>query len=107
MVRVMLRRVLERVGLEVHEAASAAEARLILDRQSVDLVFLDHSMPAESGLASLPSLRSRTPAPVVLFTGHAPEVPADVAVLLRKPARPDEILRTAHQLLARQGARRG
>ena len=107
MVRGMLRRVLERVGLEVHEAASAAEARLILDRQSVDLVFLDHSMPAESGLASLPSLRSRTPAPVVLFTGHAPEVPADVAVLLRKPARPDEILRTAHQLLARQGARRG
>ena len=106
MVRGMLRRVFESVGLEVHEAASAAEAREILERQPFELIFLDHSMPAESGLAALPSLRARTGAPVVLFTGHAPEVPADVAVLLRKPARPDEILRTAHELLSRQAATR-
>jgi len=105
MVRGMLRRVFESVGLEVHEAASAAAAREILDRQPVELVFLDHSMPNESGLAALPSLRARTQAPVVLFTGHAPEVPSDVAVLLRKPARPDEILRTAHELLSRQTAK--
>ncbi len=106
MVRAMLRRVFQSVGLEVHEAESAAEARRVLDRQAVDLVFLDHSMPDESGLAALPSLRARTPAPVVLFTGHAPPVPDDVAVLLRKPAQPEEILRTAHELLSRPPSRK-
>jgi PAS domain S-box-containing protein len=103
MVRGMLRRVFETVGLEVHEAASAAAARVVLERQPVDLIFLDHSMPAESGLAALPSLRARTKAPVVLFTGHAPTVPAEIAALLRKPARPEEILRTVHDLLPLAG----
>ncbi|HEY4184901.1 MAG TPA: ATP-binding protein [Polyangia bacterium] len=105
MVRGMLRRVFESRGLEVHEAASAAQARAVLERRTVDLVFLDHSMPAESGLAALPSLRALTSAPVILFTGHAPELPDDVATLLRKPANPDEILRTAYELLSRTGAR--
>jgi len=107
MVRGMLRRVFESAGLQVVEAASAATARVALERQTVDLVFLDHSMPAESGLAALPSLRARTQAPVVLFTGHAPAVPADIAALLRKPAPPDEILRTVHELLSRSAAREG
>jgi len=104
MVRGMLRRVFETAGLEVYEAASAEAARSVLERQPVDLVFLDHSMPAESGLAALPSLRARTRAPVVLFTGHAPSGPADIDALLRKPARPEEILRTAYELLPREGA---
>jgi len=104
MVRGMLKRVFRSAGLEVHEAASAAAARAVLERQAVDLVFLDHSMPIESGLAALPSLRARTQAPVVLFTGHAPAVPADVAALLRKPARPEEILRTVYELLPRKEA---
>ena len=107
MVRGMLRRVFEAAGLEVYEAASAAAARAVLERQPVDLVFLDHSMPAESGLAALPSLRARTQAPVVLFTGHASAVPADIAALLRKPARPEEILRTAYELLPRAEAAGG
>jgi len=102
MVRGMLRRVFESAGLQVLEAPSAAAARAVLARQRVDLVFLDHSMPAESGLAALPSLRALTQAPVVLFTGHAPSVPADIAMLLRKPARPEEILRTVHELLRTQ-----
>jgi len=99
MVRGMLRRVFESAGLQVLEAPSAAAARAVLEREPVDLVFLDHSMPSESGLAALPSLRTLTQAPVVLFTGHAPSVPPDIAMLLRKPARPEEILRTVHELL--------
>ena len=107
MVRGMLRRVFESAGLEVLDAASAAAARAALDSQAVDLVFLDHSMPAGSGLAAWPSLRARTQAPVVLFTGHAPAVAGDVAALLRKPARPEEILRTVHELLSRPRAQGG
>jgi len=99
MVRGMLRRVFESAGLEVYEAPSAAAARAVLERQQVDLIFLDHSMPEESGLAALPSLRARSRAPVVLFTGHAPAVPGDVAALLRKPASPEEMLRAVHELL--------
>ena len=104
MVRGMLRRVFESAGLEVHEAASAAVARDVLERQTVDVIFLDHSMPDESGLAALPSLRARSRAPVVLFTGHAPSIPGDVAALLRKPAHPEEILRAVHELLPRTQA---
>jgi hypothetical protein len=56
-------------------------------------------MPSESGLAALPSLRARTQAPFVLFTGHAPAVPQDIAALVRKPARPEELLRAVRDLL--------
>ncbi len=99
LVRSTLRRILQSVGLEVREAASAEQARNILDQGPVDLVVLDDSMPAESGLAALPSLRARTRAPVVLFTGHAPDVPAEIAALVRKPARPEELLRAVYELL--------
>jgi PAS domain S-box-containing protein len=100
LVRATLRRILKRAGLEVFEAASASEARTILEQTPIDLVVLDDSMPYESGLAAIPSLRARTRAPFVLFTGHAPAVPDGVAALVRKPARPDELLRVVHELLA-------
>jgi CheY-like chemotaxis protein len=99
LVRATLRRILKRAGLEVFEAASAPEARTILEQTPVDLVVLDDSMPYESGLAAIPSLRARTEAPFVLFTGHAPAVPDGVAALVRKPARPDELLRVVQELL--------
>jgi PAS domain S-box-containing protein len=104
MVRGTLRRIFRNAGLEVHEARSAEEARKILDQSNVDLLVLDDSMPHESGLAALPSLRARTQAPVVLFTGHAPEIPDDIAALVHKPARPEELLRIVHELLPTSGA---
>ncbi|HSU42170.1 MAG TPA: ATP-binding protein [Polyangiaceae bacterium] len=105
LVRATLRRILKRAGLEVLEAASAPEARALLEQTPVDLVVLDDSMPYESGLAAVPSLRARTHAPFVLFTGHAPAVPDGVAALVRKPARPDELLRVVHDLLAKAKSR--
>jgi PAS domain S-box-containing protein len=101
LVRSMLRRVLENAGMEVVEASSAAEARAELDGQAVDVVVLDHSMHVESGLAALSSLRTRTRAPVLLFTGYAPEIPRGIAAFLRKPARPDELIAVIHELLQR------
>ena len=101
LVRGAIRQVLEDDGYTVVEAASASEARDALDRagREIRLVILDQSMPAESGLAAMPSIRARTSAPVVLFTGLRPEgVPEDV-VLLEKPARPGEIRRVVRELL--------
>jgi CheY-like chemotaxis protein len=103
LVRATLRRILKRAGLDVFEAASAPEARTLLEHTPVDLVVLDDSMPYESGLAAIPSLRARTRAPFVLFTGHAPAVPEGIAALVRKPARPDELLRVVHGLLPAAG----
>jgi hypothetical protein len=63
-------------------------------------------MPKESGILALASLRARCSAPVVLFTGLAPELPSGIAALLEKPARPAEISRVVREVLAstRRGA---
>jgi signal transduction histidine kinase len=99
MVRSTMRRLLELVGLEVREASSAQAARAVLEGVSVDLIILDDSMPEESGLQALGSLQARSKAPVMLFTGYAPEVPDGIAAFVRKPAHPDEIFRTVQSLM--------
>jgi signal transduction histidine kinase/ActR/RegA family two-component response regulator len=92
-VRKIVRQILERDGCTVFEASSAVEAREILERESsrVDLIILDQSMPHESGVEAVPSLRRLTNAPIVLFTGLAPELPPGVDAVLEKPARPAEL----------------
>lgn len=99
LVRATLCRILNRAGLEVHEAENTAEARKKLKEFNFDLMILDDSMPVESGIKALESFRALTDAPVILFTGHTPVVPADVAATLLKPAHPWEILRVAEELL--------
>jgi CheY-like chemotaxis protein len=101
MVRSVMRRLLERDGYKVLEAGSAAEAREVLDREGprVRLIFLDQSMPAETATEALPSLRLRCAAPVVLFTGFAPEVRPDVDAVLEKPATARVLRRVLRQVL--------
>jgi PAS domain S-box-containing protein len=108
MVRTVVRRMLTRQGYVVLEASSAAEARSVLDREAarVQLIILDHSMPKESGLEALPMLRARCAAPVILFTGLAPEVPTEIAAVLRKPARPAELFQLVRSVLDGERAAR-
>lgn len=103
LVRTVLRRLLEREGYEIHEATSAAAARDFLKQPGAvcDLVILDQSMPLESGLHALPSMRALTRAPVVLFTGMAPEATSDVAAVLQKPAMPADLYRVVRDVLSR------
>jgi len=56
-------------------------------------------MPAETGLEALPSLKKLSPAPIILFTGLATDLPEGVAALLEKPARPAELLRLVREVL--------
>jgi signal transduction histidine kinase/ActR/RegA family two-component response regulator len=104
-VRKIVRQILERDGCTVFEGSSAAEAREILERESsrVDLIILDQSMPHESGVEALPSLRRLTNAPIVLFTGLAPDLPPGVDAVLEKPARPAEIQTLVRDVLKKHG----
>ncbi|MBE2250525.1 MAG: PAS domain-containing protein [Myxococcus sp.] len=102
-VRSSLRRLLQHEQYTVLEAGSAAEARAVLDVRGalVDLVLLDNSMPGETGVEAVASLRARSAAAVVLFTGLPPdEVPAAFAAVLHKPARAQELSRVLRGVLA-------
>jgi two-component system cell cycle sensor histidine kinase/response regulator CckA len=104
LVRGVLRRMLESDGYSVLEAESAAEAREVLERHGprVGLVILDQSMPMETGVDALPSLRRRSAAPVILFTGLVPEQPPGVEAILEKPATQADLQRVIQQVLALQ-----
>ena len=104
LVRSATRRLLQRAGYEAIEASSAQEAREALGRHPrVRLVLLDQSMPKESGMVALASLRALSGAREVLFTGLPPEGPLEVDAVLTKPARPEELLRVVRAVL--RGAR--
>jgi PAS domain S-box-containing protein len=101
LVRKVIARILTSQNYGVLEASSAQSAREVLEQHGdrVNLVFLDQSMPGESGTAALPSLRRLCAAPVVLFTGLVTGPAPGVAYILEKPARPDEVLRVVRTLL--------
>jgi|GEM_PF-1122998 len=104
LVRSVLRRLLEQDGYRILEAASADDARAVLKRGlKVDLLILDQSMPGETGTQAQPSLRALTAAPMLLFTGMAPELPQGFAGILEKPARYEELQRVVRQALAERG----
>jgi len=102
-VRRTVRRLLERDGYTIVEASHAQEARELLARTQVALVILDQSMPNETGIHALPSLRALTDAPVVLYSGMAPVPPPEIAAVLEKPARPDDLRRLVKSVLATRG----
>jgi len=112
-IRNILRTFLEADGHEVLEAGDAAEAYKALDRLP-DCIFLDVSMPGESGHQFLLKLRdhpelSRTPA--MFVTAHADKVeniqgrglagPHIVA----KPFRREQIVEAVHAMLRQQRRR--
>ena len=77
---------LEDLGHEVIEAASAAAAlRLLGERRRIDLVLTDHAMPEMTGLELARSIRQQHPQlPIVLATGFA-ELPQGLLGELNLP----------------------
>ncbi len=70
-IRVSLRGILEDEGHTVFEAASAEEGLEFLERESVDLVFLDIWLPGMDGLECLERIQTRHPGlPVLMISGH-------------------------------------
>ncbi len=71
--RARLRTLLERVGLQVTEAADGREALAEVDRRVPGLVLLDLTMPVMDGFAFLKALRARPHGhnvPVVVLTAR-------------------------------------
>jgi len=73
--RLLMRRILQRGGHEVHEAAQGGEALEQAQAQRYDLILLDISMPVLDGygctarIRSLPGPNRQTP--IIAVTGHA------------------------------------
>ncbi|MCY4590809.1 MAG: response regulator [Alphaproteobacteria bacterium] len=97
-IREPLARYLERHGLRVTAAESAAAARQALRVAAVDLVVLDVMMPGEDGLSLCRHLRETTRIPVILLTAMAEETDRIVGLevgaddYVAKPFNPRELL---------------
>jgi len=56
-----LRRLLERAGHQVHEAADGVEAIAVLQQQPIDVVLLDILLPGKDGLETMREIRAAWP----------------------------------------------
>lgn len=99
--RFVLRKLLDKHGVEIHEAASGREALELLAETRVDVVLMDIQMPGLDGmettvrLIEAEALAARTPPPVIGVTANVlPEQVAQykdigmVAVLAKPVAKP-------------------
>jgi two-component system, OmpR family, response regulator len=109
-IRDPLARYLERNQVRVTEAADAAEARVLLQAHSFDLVIADIMMPGEDGLSLTRHIRETSQLPVILLTARTEEVDrilglevgADDYVV--KPFSPRELLARIKAVLRRTHA---
>ena len=73
-IRELVRRLLERVGYDVHDAGDGRAALRALHEQRPDLVVLDVNMPGLSGWETLERIRDLSDVPVLMLTAHAGEL---------------------------------
>ena len=113
-VRVMLARLLRTHGFTVLQAAHAAEARAILEREQVDLVVSDIVMPGESGIELRRAILEQRPeVPFILISGYSAEGPAEFAartprtIFVQKPFAADQFLRLVEATLGTGHQRSG
>lgn len=108
-IREPLARYLQRHNMRTSLAASAAEARKVMETAAIDLVVLDIMMPGEDGLSLLRGLRQAGDVPVILLTAVTEsadrilglELGADDYVT--KPFEPREIVARIRAVLRRGG----
>ncbi|HEY3381033.1 MAG TPA: ATP-binding protein [Vicinamibacterales bacterium] len=104
-VRTVVRRMLERAGYQVLDAAGGREALAILDAEStaVDLLLTDLVMPEMDGRQLIARFRERCPTtPIVCMTGFAGEPiggdGADIATtVVTKPFSSDTLVRVVSE----------
>jgi CheY-like chemotaxis protein len=107
--RRLLAACLRRLGLRVHEAATAAEARTLLARGTPDLICLDLRLPDASGLALCEQIRATSrlrDVPVMVITAlnrpidRAQAEVAGADEYVTKPFRADALADSVRELIA-------
>ena len=99
---------LRREGLRVDIVDHGKEAIKAITRQRYDAILLDLMMPHEGGMTVIRHLRENTPdvlQKVILLTA-TPEsvlkgIAREVAGVVRKPFKPDELVSTVRGIVAR------
>jgi len=109
-IRLVCRVNLELDGFRVLEAASLADARLVLETEPVEVVLLDLNLGTERADELVDELRRRKPpVPVVLVTGSSdaprPDGP-EADATLAKPFEIEELTATIRRLTALTTAER-
>lgn len=106
--RLHLRQLLDRAGLEVLESRDGTEGLRTLYSERPNLVVLDVGLPGLDGWQVLERLRELTDVPVLMLTGHASEMEkvrglkAGADDYVTKPFGPQELLARIETLLRRK-----
>src|SRR5215203_3835785 len=110
--RLLLRRVLERAGMTVVEAATGTEGLRELYGSHPDVVLLDIGLPEIDGWRTLERIRELTDVPVMMVTGETSELEKVRALragaddYVTKPFGLQEIVARVEVLLRRQSPRK-
>jgi CheY-like chemotaxis protein len=102
LVRDVVARMIDDLGYTAVTASNGADGLALIDRQPVDAVLVDMSMPLMSGADVIAALRSKKPGlPVVLCSGYdrASRGPVAADAYLPKPFRIEALERTLAKLL--------
>lgn len=101
---------LKKHGFRTSLAADGQEARVLLDRENIDLVLLDILMPGESGLDVCRNIRETSGTAVILLTAVSHEMDKIVGLemgaddYVTKPFNPRELLARVKGVLRRVNA---
>lgn len=106
--RILIERVLSTRGYHCLSASNGREALEILDRELVDLILTDLSMPVLDGYRTTQLIRARpgyTNVPIVAVTAYALNDESEAAIqigcneYLTKPFKPRQLLEVVDRLL--------
>jgi putative two-component system response regulator len=108
-VRVSLRRILEKEGYACREAADGSEALDLLEQEPSELVLSDIHMPGMGGLELVRALQPRIPEPSVIMVSSVEETGTAIECIqlgafgyVHKPFQPREILVQVNSALRRR-----
>ncbi len=105
-IRVLLRQILNSGGYEVLEAPDGLAALNLVRRKQFDVALVDLAMPVQEGFQTLREMRELRPEMKTIaisgaYNGDFSKAARDVGAsgALRKPIRPEDLLRSVRQVL--------
>ncbi|TGY89392.1 response regulator [Marinicauda algicola] len=106
-IRQLVSELVKRHGMQAFQARDVAQADMLFDSASIDLVILDVMMPGEDGTSFCRRLRSQSGVPIIMLTALGEEVDRIVGLemgaddYLPKPFSPRELMARIKNILRR------